>query len=322
MLGAIRSDATLQGVACMLAAMLALSLNDAIVKWISDAYALHEIVLVRSVVALAVTLLYVAFDGGLAVLRTRRPGLHLTRGILLMIMNMGFFAALATLTLAQTGALFFVAPLLITAMSAPMLGERIGPWRWGAVLVGLAGMIVMLRPGARSFEVAALLPVGAATAYALMQILTRRLGATDRASTMAFYIQLSFLVMSTAIGLAIGDGRYGGNGHPSLEFLLRAWTWPDGPDLALMAACGVLIGIVGILLSQAYRIAEATMMAPFEYTYLPLAMLWGVLVWGDWPDGTALAGIALIAGGGMVVLWRETLSGRAIAAKDPLPRQR
>lgn len=322
MLGALKSDATVQGIACMLAAMLALSLNDVIVKWISGGYALHEIVFVRSVVALAVTLGYVAFDGGVAALRTRRPVLHLTRGILLMLMNMGFFAALAALTLAQTGALFFVAPLLITALSAPMLGERIGPWRWGAVLVGMAGMVVMLRPGAQGFEAAALLPVGAATAYAVMQILTRRLGATDRASTMAFYIQLSFLTISLLIGLAVGDGRFGGTGHPSLDFLLRAWAPPDMLDLSLMAACGVLIGIVGILLSQAYRIAEATLMAPFEYTYLPLAVLWGVLVWGDWPDGTALAGIALIAGGGMVVLWRETVRGRAIAAQDPLPRQR
>lgn len=322
MLGAIRSDATVQGIACMLGAMLALSLNDAIVKWISGGYALHEIVFVRSAVALAVTLTYVAFDGGVAVLRTRRPALHLVRSLLLLLMNMGFFAALATLTLAQTGALFFVAPLLITALSAPLLGERIGPWRWGAVLVGMAGMVVMLRPGTQAFEPAALLPVGAAAAYALMQILTRRLGATERASTMAFYIQLTLLAVSLLIGVAMGDGRFGGTGHPSLDFLLRAWTPPNAADLALMAVCGVLIGIVGILLSQAYRIAEATLMAPFEYAYLPLAVLWGVTVWGDWPDGTALAGIALIAGGGMVVFWRETVRGRVIAARDPLPRQR
>lgn len=322
MLGAIRSNATVQGIACMLGAMLALSLNDAIVKWISGGYALHEIVFVRSTVALAVTLAYVAFDGGTAVLRTRRPGLHLARSVLLMLMNIGFFGALAVLTLAQTGALFFVAPLLITAMSAPLLGERIGRWRWAAVMVGMAGMVVMLRPGTKGFDAAALLPVGAALAYAVTQILTRRLGATDRASTMAFYFQLSLLAFSLLIGLAVGDGRFGGTGHPSLDFLLRAWAAPGVRDLSLMAACGVLIGIVGILLSQAYRIAEATLMAPFEYAYLPLAVLWGVLVWGDWPDGTSLAGIGLIAGGGMVVFWRETVRGHAIAAQDPLPRHR
>ena len=206
--------------------------------------------------------------------------------------------------------------------SVPLLGERVGPRRWFAVLVGLGGVTVMLRPGSGGFHPAFLLPLAAALAYALVQIMTRKLGMAEKASTMAFYIQLTFVVVSAAIGLTLGDGVLAGRGDPSLEFLLRAWVWPSTGDAMIMLAIGCLSGLGGYLISQAYRISEAALVAPFEYVALPLAVFWSVFLWGDWPDPISWLGIALIAGAGLYVFYRETVRGRKIVLRRPIFRNR
>ena len=316
------SHSQARGIACVLAGMALLSAQDAIIKWLSGDYPLHQIILGRATIAVALTLILVRLEGGWGLLRSRRPGLHLARGLLLVVANVSYFLALAAMPLAEAIAIFFVAPLFITALSVPFLGERVGPRRWLAVLAGLCGVVVMLRPGEGAIDPVALLPVLAAFCYAGMQILTRRLGATDKASAMAFYVQLTFVVISGAAGLAIGDGRFAGSGEPSLEFLFRAWVWPGRDDALLILLCGVLIAAAAYLLSQAYRTAEATVVAPFEYIAVPLSAAWGILLWGDWPDLTAVVGIALIVGAGLMIFAREASLGRLLAARRPLPPQR
>lgn len=311
-----------QGILCVIVSMAALSTQDMIIKWLSTTYPLHEIIFTRAAIAVFLTLGLVHLEGGLGLLRSRRPHLHVARGLLLVLANFSYFLALAVMPLAEAVAIFFVAPLIITALSVPLLGERIGPLRGLAVLAGLAGVIIMLRPGLGDTSLVVLLPLLAAFCYALMQITTRRLGVTDKASVMAFYVQLTFFVFSAATGLIIGDGRFAGSGHPSLEFLLRAWTWPSAGDALLFLACGCLITVAAYLLSHAYRTSEATLLAPFEYTSLPLAVIWGLLLWGDWPDPIAFLGIALIVGGGLLVFYREAAQGRILASRRPLPPDR
>lgn len=306
MLAAVaRGDAKFIGILSILGAALLLTGSDSVIKWLSPHYPLHEIVLVRAVVALLFILILVKLEGGLAILRTRRPWLHLFRGLLIVVANMAFFLGIASLPLADAVALFFVAPLFITLMSGPILGEKVGIRRWLAVLVGLIGVVVMLRPGFGALQPAAFLPLVAALAYAAMQMVTRRLGVTDKAASLAFYIQITFLVVSSLIGLAIGDGRYGGFDNPSLEFFFRAWIWPETTDLLLMAFCGFLVAGGSYLLSQAYRVAEAALVAPFEYIALPFAVLWGYQLWGDLPDAISVVGIVLIVSGGLFILYRK-----------------
>lgn len=316
------SGVPMRGVFCLVGGLIVITLNDAIVKWLSGGYPLHEIVFVRAAIALTVTLGIARLEGGLALLKTRRPLLHLARGLLLVAANMCYFLALAAMALADAAAIFFVAPLLITGLSAPMLGERVGYRRWIAVAVGLVGVTVMLRPDLGFAEPAAFLPLGAALAYALMQMLTRRLGVTERGSALAFYVQLTFLASSALIGLAVGHGSFAGTGHPSLEFLLRAWTWPAAADGGLFLACGLLSAVGGYFIFQGYRLSEANLVAPFEYTALPMAVLWGFLIWGDLPDQVTILGIGLIVGSGLFVLYRETVRGRAVALRQPMPRNR
>ena len=298
------------GIACVVAAVALLVLQDAVIKWLSGDYPLHEIVLVRAVSAVGVTLFVMRLEGGIHLLRTRRLGLHLARAGLLVIANSAFFLALAAMTIAEATSIFFVAPLVITAFSALMLHEAVGPRRWAAVCVGLAGVVVMLRPGEGALELVALLPLVAAVAYALMQIITRRLGTTDRASTIAFYAQSGFIVVSIVIGLVAGHGRFAPEDDPSLAFLLRAWTVPSAPDAALFLGIGVINGVGGYLMSQAYRISRPSVLAPFEYVALPMAVAWGVVFFGDWPDLVTYAGMALICGSGLYVLHREAVVGR------------
>ena len=199
MRGGFWSSSTAPGIACIVAAMMMLSLQDSLVKWLGATYPLHQIVLTRSLIASVVTLIVLAATARLALLRTRRWSLHLTRGLLLVITNSAFFLALVAMPIAEAVAMFFVAPLFITLLSALLLGERVGPRRLVAVLVGFAGVVIVVRPGSGLFGYVALLPVGAAATYAVMQIMTRRLGATDSAAAMAFSVQLVFMAAALSV---------------------------------------------------------------------------------------------------------------------------
>jgi S-adenosylmethionine uptake transporter len=298
------------GVVCIITAMFVFIGNDSSIKYLSSDYPIHELVFARTLVALMITMIITRFDGGFSGLKTRRPLLHLTRGFLIVIANLTYFLALAAMPLADTMALFFVAPLFITLLSAFFLKEHVGVRRWTGVIVGLIGMLVMIGPTGDSFRLVALLPLAAAACYASMQMLTRVMAATDRATAMAFYIQISFLLVSGTLGLLIGDGRYAGSNDPTLEFLLRAWHWPDLQSFGLMVLSGVCVGIGGYLISQAYRLSQASMVAPFEYSALPWGVAVGFFIWGDIPTLSTLIGIGLIVSGGLYVLRRESIGGR------------
>ena len=303
-------DNRILGIACVVSAVTLFVLQDAVIKWLSGDYPLHEIVLVRTASAIGVTLFVMRLEGGIHLMRTRRLALQLTRSALLIVANCAFYLALAAMTIAEATSIFFVAPLLITALSALVLREPVGPRRWAAVCVGLAGVIVMLRPGEGAVQWVALLPIVAAGAYALMQTITRRLGVTERASTIAFYAQAGFIAASVAIGLVAGDGRFAPEDDASLAFLLRAWTVPSAADAAVFLAIGAINGVGGYLMSQAYRISQPAAIAPFEYVALPMSVMWGVVFFGNWPDMITYAGMTLICGSGLYVLHREMVLAR------------
>ena len=308
----------LLGILLALAGSLVLSVNDMAVKALSGDYPLHQVVLTRSAIGMAVVLGLLAWSRGpraiLSGVATGRPGLHALRVLCVLGSNIGYSLGLAALPLADGVALFFIAPLLITALSVPLLGERVGPRRWAAVGAGLLGVVVMMRPGEGALQPAAILVLLSALGYALTSILTRLMGPTEGPLAMSFWTQVGFLVLSSVMGLAVGDGRFAQTGNASLDFLLRAWTWPVPADWPLFLAVGLAVTAGGIMISQAYRTCEAGLVAPFEYVNIPMAVFWGVLVFGTWPDAVAWTGIALIAGAGLYTLWRETRLGREVAA--------
>ncbi len=316
--GQATSAQTVRAILWAIAGMVVFSLQDVIIKWMSGDYPLHEVVLLRTCFGLLLTLVIAHVEGGLKILKTQRLPLHLLRGLFIVICNATYFTALATMALAEAMAIFFVAPLFITALSVPFLGEHVGWRRWLAVGAGLVGVLLIVQPTSNAFQWVAILPFFSALGYAATQLLTRRLGTTDAASTMSFYIQLSLLCFSAVVGMILGDGKFSGSGNPNLEFLVRAWVWPQLNDLGLMALSGCMVAVGGFAVSQAYRTAAATSVAPFEYLALPFAMLWGFLIWGDFPNVLAFGGIALIISGGLVVILRERQKDHRLSTAHPI----
>ena len=296
----------------------AISINDMLIKQLSGGYPLHQIVFARSAIGIIISLGLVKLEGGWHLLRTKHPGLHVLRGVLVVIANMAFFLALAALPLAEATALFFAAPLFITLLSIPILGEKVGVMRLSAVAVGFVGVVIMQRPWAgdetlHASRLVLLLPVLAAITYALNQLMTRKLGVTAKASVLSLYIQAVFIVVSVAFYLVAGDGRFvDETSMASMQFLLRAWVWPAPGDGWVFLGLGLNAAIIGYCLSQAYRMADAATVAPFEYVGLPLAVFWGFVIFGDLPSWEVWVGIALILGSGLFVFLRERQKARNI----------
>ncbi len=301
-----RSAVTI-GALCAIGASIGFTVNDTAVKFLSGGYALHQVVLIRAMIAFTLMVAVVMpLAGGWAQMRTRRLGLHLARGGLLVFANMSYFLSLSVLPIADATAIFFVGPLIIAVFSVVFLGEYVGPRRWAAIGVGLIGVLVMIRPGGAAFTPVALLPLLSAACYAGMHMMTRKMGGTESAVTMAFYMQVMFIVVSTVIGLGLGHGRFDPGDGGALSFLTRAWVWPAPGDWAVFALAGLGSTVGGVLIAQAYRVCAAAVVAPLEYVAMPMAIVFGVLVFGDWPDAFAWAGIALIIGAGLYMIWRET----------------
>jgi drug/metabolite transporter (DMT)-like permease len=308
------------GPAWALFAAFIFSINDMLVKFLADDYALHQVVFTRSIVSLLILLVVVVpLAGGYKQLRTKRLKLHMVRALFVVAANLFFFTALADLPLATVVSIFFVAPFLITIFSVIFLGEVVGAWRWIAILVGLTGVLFVVRPGTEEFNITVILPILAAICYAAFHILTRKLGPDENLLTLTFYTPVAMLIVSTIIGLSVGHGNFSGSGYRSLEFLVRPWQWPTGIDFGIMAFIGIGITVAGAAIAQAYRVAEAALVAPFEYTALIYAAILGYLLFAVWPDIFGWIGMSLVLGSGLVIVWRETVNThpRVVSLNSP-----
>ena len=304
----------LTGVLCALGGSVSLSVNDMAVKSLSGHYALHQVILVRAAIGILFILGVILVTGtGFRQLLTSRPKDHLIRVSFVMVSNVTYFLGLAALPLADAVAIAFISPLLITALSVLVLGERVGPRRWAAVAVGLVGVLVMMRPGTGVIQPPALLVLASATCYASTHMMTRRMKDTEGTITLGFYVQLGFFLVSLMMGLWVGDGHLAEAPGTILAFLFRPWIWPPVADWPAFLATGLAVTIGGLLIAQAYRLCEAALVAPFEYTAMPFAIFWGVVIFGQWPEMTAALGIALICGAGLYALWRETIRRKDMA---------
>jgi len=278
--------------------------QDWIIKLLSGDYPVHQAIAIRGVVAVLILLGYIAWAGKLATVRSERLALLIVRGLVLMVAYTTYYLAFPSMKLANIVALWFTVPLFVTALSGPFLGEKVGPRRWAATIVGFLGVFIIQRPLTADFNAASLLPLASALSYSISALMARRMGETESAPVMSFYQNLVYLLVALVMAALFGGGAYEGSGNPSLEFLVRGWVVPSWVDLGLLAACGVIASIATVLLTQAYRLAEANFVACFEYTAIIWAIFGGYVFFGETVDVYSIAGAVLIVVAGVYVLFR------------------
>ena len=286
-----RTDNSTLGVLLMSLAAFLWVLHDAISKWVMQDYSIYQVLLLRTIFSLLPILIVLRHEGGTVRLRDTRVWVCLGRGCLAVTCFLLFLAALPLMPLADIFAIVMSAPLLISALSALLLKERVTFRRWVAILIGFFAVLVMVRPGGDVITPGALLVVGSVVVYSFLMILTRRLGSTESAGAMTFYSALVFL----AVGLIAAP---------------FSWIRPTPIGMLLMAATGLLAGSAQYCLTQAFRIAPPSVVAPFEYTSLLWAMLFGFLVWGDVPTTLVLVSAAVVIVSGIYVLHDERATQR------------
>jgi len=299
------TDASVQGIVLITVGIGVFSIQDVFIRALGDTYPGFQIMFIRGLVAIVPIFVFVMFSGGLQTLRVAHPWLNILRGVLALTSYTLYYMALQALPLAVSTALFFVAPLIVTLLSVLFLRETVGVRRLAAVLAGFIGVMMIVRPtdGAVSMEM--LLPALAALAYAISIIITRHIGRNQTGPSLAFYAMLSFIAVSGLAGLFLGSGYGAASYHPSIDFLLRGWVLPTSGDMFLIAICGVIAAFGFYCLSQGYRVAPVSVVAPFEFVAMPLAVFWGFLVWSEVPSPLTFSGIAVIIVSGIYVLQRE-----------------
>ena len=313
--GAAGTDRTGRGILLLVGGIFIFSIQDVIVRTVSGTYPVLEFVFIRSVFSVLPVLALAVIDGGLPALRVRRPWLHLLRGILMLAAYTTYFLAVASAPLATVVAIFFSAPLILTAFSALILRESVGIRRWAAVLVGSCGVLLILQPAnGIAFAPGALIAVVSAVFYALSMIIARRLGKVDSGVSMVTTQTMVYLLLSGLAGLTMQGFEVAPDAYPAIAFLLRPWVMPTMFDLGLMAACGLIAAAGFFGLTQAYRLAPTSVVAPFEYTGMIWGIVWGFTFWQEVPGVPTWAGIAVIVGAGLYVLRREAVRGRPLAS--------
>jgi drug/metabolite transporter (DMT)-like permease len=277
----------LRALLTMLAAVAVFASMDAGLKLLSAHYPPFEVACLRAAASLPLVLAWALSTAGVSTLLRVRWSLHLLRGAMGVAMMATFVYALRSLPLATAYSIFFIAPLLITALSVPFLGERVGPRRWVAIAVGLVGVVVLLRPsGAGMFSLAAVAVLVAALMYAATAITVQILARTDSTQAMMVWIM---------VFMALGAG---------------AIAWPQwvplrADDTWLIAYVGVAGAVGQYAITEAFRLGEASMLAPLEYTALVWGVLLDVTLWHVLPDAITWVGAAIIIGSGLYLVRRE-----------------
>ncbi|PZW50793.1 EamA domain-containing membrane protein RarD [Humitalea rosea] len=271
------------------------ALSAGCVKALDGVFPVAQLILCRNVFAFPALLPVLLASGGWRAMRTANPWGHALRCVFGLFGMLGAFYGYGVLPLATVTALGFTMPFFLTALSVPLLKERVGWRRWTAVLVGFAGVLVMLEPWAKGGPSYPMLAVGlvllGALGWALAMISIRRLGQSGENS------------VSIVLWFAIGSALV------SVVFAVPAWVWPDGTQWLLLIAVGLISAVAQLLMTAAYRAAAATMLAPFEYSGIVWTTMLGALFWAEWPDGWALLGIAILVSSGLFIWWREVSLG-------------
>ncbi len=276
-----------KGAWCMIIGALLLTTQDAISKWMTTDYHAGEILFYRGFFTFIPIAFFVARAGSWRILATRNLTETLVRAALGTATSIFVVLSFIALPLATALAIIFLSPILLTALSVPILGERVGWRRWVAVFVGFVGVLLIVRPDGSGLAIYYLVPLFTAFLGTFRDIVTRRMAGGDSSVSILFY--------SMAVAIVVG----------AISLPLFGTQWPDLSDWGLFAAAGTMIGLSHLLTIQALLYAPGGTVAPFKYLSLVYAAGIGYLVWGDVPDAWKIAGAVLIVGAGLFILHRE-----------------
>lgn len=280
-----------KGIACVIFGITCLTIADAHAKWLGEFYSPLQLMFLRALIALPLVAGAVAAIGGKAALRTQYPVVHLLRGALNILSGSLFYLGLTLLPLAENTAIAFAAPLFVVALSGPLLRESVDRARWLGALAGFAGVLVVVRPGAASFQAAALLPLGCALGYALMMLTARKIGRSESMLTTMLHIVLAQVIVGA---------------------LAQPWVWTPPQSAHLLGLFGLAVfSTLGLtFITQGFRIGPAAVVAPFDYTGLLWATLLGWYFWHEIPDAWTVIGALIIVGSGIFIALREARYGK------------
>lgn len=283
-----KSDRPLLGIGLTLAAMFAFAVMDGLGKVISASVAIPQILLIRFAVfaAVVVTLLRWQGQSVRAIATSARPGLQFVRALVLIVEAATFMIAFRMMALADVHAIAAASPLIVVVLSMLVLGDRVGPRRIAAVLVGFVGVLMIVRPGFEKLELPVLVSLFAACLWGTYQIFVRLCGRFDRSETTTLWTALVGLGASSVIGPAV-------------------WTWPTALEWAGLIAIAVLGALAHVMMIKAISVAEPTILQPYSYTMFVWAIVVGYLLFGDLPDRWTLSGAAVIIASGLYVWHRE-----------------
>ncbi|NQW54945.1 MAG: DMT family transporter [Rhodospirillales bacterium] len=285
------SQTALHGIYFKLSALVLFCTMDAMVKGLGATYGSFQLMVFRSAVALVPVAVLIWHAGGIRMVRSSRPGLQALRVGVGFGSMFGFFYAFPRMPLVDAYAISFSAPLFMVALSVPILREAVGWRRWTAVGVGFAGVLIMLDPWAIEFHTVSLVILGATFCYSLSTVLVRLLSRHDLDVVTLFW----FALVGSLISLACA---------------IPEWKWPPLLDWVWLLTLGPLGGVAQILITRAWRLAPAAVLAPFDYTSIVLAVAFGYLWFEEEPSSTVWYGLPLVMGSGLYILHRERVRAR------------
>ncbi|NJM30996.1 MAG: DMT family transporter, partial [Rhizobiales bacterium] len=266
---------------CILLAIALASTQDAMMKWLSGAYPVQQVLLVRSLVAMPVLLPLAVSKLGWRNLLTPMWPRTFFRGFIMGTALLSFSLAIAAIPIADAITIYFTMPFFVVGLAPFLLKERPRIYRIIAMIAGFIGVLIAFKPGAGLFEPAALLALWSAFAYGLGQMIGRTLAGHVPARTVAVHQNFVYLLLALLLTLVFLFADSGAVSHKSLAFLTRSWSWPPFSDAVVMLGIGLVASMGMLMFTTAYSLAESNFVAPFEYTGLLWAVAYGLILFGD-----------------------------------------
>ena len=295
-----------QGMLSLSLSLFLFSFQDMVIKSFSDEYSVLQIVFVRSLIALFLLCGFAIIFSGIGALKAKQPGLLVVKGVIYFFAFTFYYMAFPMLPVADVVAVTFLAPIIVTLLSIVLLKEKVGIKLWCAVIAGFMGVLFVVGPEGKIYNLGTLLAFACALTYASGSVITRFITRGDQPITIAIYSMFVLMLMSivsylVVLGLDIETGV-----NPAIDFLLRDWVWFEGMDLWLLVLIGCIASVGFYMHGRAYLIAPASQVTPFEYTYVFYSVFLAYLFFSEVPKPTTLLGLTILVSSSLYIWYQST----------------